>query len=676
MAADVSRAAAPNSESRIAKAVHEEPKDNNDKTKLTVDYGYRVFREYCQQKGIDNVDTIPTREIARLLQTFYEDARTREGVPFSANSLVVIRYAINRYYRAPHVNRNIDIVRDPAFHNANKTFKAIVRRLHQEEKNRVPGHHRVRPNIYSADHKRLRQYFLLNINTPRGLLQKVWFDLSAHMGYRSLDKIQELGKDAFKVVPSWVDKRRGIYQTNEDGTSVCIMTERPGDPLCPVRNFEAYAARLNPACRGLFQRPKDQVTGQDLVWYFNAPLGKTLLSKMMATISKCAGLSRVYSNARAWAIAGAQSTAKDQTPDPTGSQNGTSESWLQNGLLLNQRLGHCGPDAGRLSGTAGLQYVPGLPSGTTLEQRSDCGAVTVGGGATGSCVHCGAPASVHVVISQGRPSPFCNLPCYHRWATAIHATPAAAAAAAAAAAEPSAAHSHQHRPPPQTCAYCARTVWEQRPPEKGQLRFCSTTCVSRWEGGGAKRSDGTSTEATSPARALEVGRDENGEEDENGMAAHMCDFCKQQEASSHHLVAADNTLRSFCSYDCLRQYERLCNDSGALMRPPASPGPAVSLASPECNGTSGERLLKRMLAATHSPMEADVCNEVAQETTPSIRTGKVGRKNPAPQKFVQYRPTECSACGCHGRAVATSGDVLCKPSVAESSTQTDLSMME
>lgn len=42
--------------------------------------------------------------------------------------------------------------------------------------------------------------------------------------------------------------------------STAILTERPGDPLCPVRSYEAYLARLNPNCQSLFQRPKDIVS--------------------------------------------------------------------------------------------------------------------------------------------------------------------------------------------------------------------------------------------------------------------------------------------------------------------------------------------------------------------------------------------------------------------------------
>lgn len=37
---------------------------DGDKTKLTVDYGYRVFREYAQSKGINEVDNLPVEDIA------------------------------------------------------------------------------------------------------------------------------------------------------------------------------------------------------------------------------------------------------------------------------------------------------------------------------------------------------------------------------------------------------------------------------------------------------------------------------------------------------------------------------------------------------------------------------------------------------------------------------------
>lgn len=77
-----------------------------------------------------------------------------------------------------------------------------------------------------------------------------------------------------------------------------MIVEIPGDPLCPVKTLKFYLGRLNPACRALFQRPKEHIYDQDTCWYVNSPVGKNMLATMMSTISKCARLSRIYTNVR------------------------------------------------------------------------------------------------------------------------------------------------------------------------------------------------------------------------------------------------------------------------------------------------------------------------------------------------------------------------------------------
>lgn len=77
-----------------------------------------------------------------------------------------------------------------------------------------------------------------------------------------------------------------------------MIVEIPGDPLCPVKTLKFYLSRLNPACRALFQRPKEHIYDQDTCWYVNSPVGKNMLATMMSTISKCARLSRIYTNVR------------------------------------------------------------------------------------------------------------------------------------------------------------------------------------------------------------------------------------------------------------------------------------------------------------------------------------------------------------------------------------------
>ena len=74
------------------------------------------------------------------------------------------------------------------------------------------------------------------------------------------------------------------------------MYSRPGDPLCPVKCFQKYIAKLNPSCDALWQRPLETYIENASVWYCKSPVGQNTLSQMMVKISKLAKLSKTYTN--------------------------------------------------------------------------------------------------------------------------------------------------------------------------------------------------------------------------------------------------------------------------------------------------------------------------------------------------------------------------------------------
>ncbi|XP_077864197.1 uncharacterized protein LOC144349510 [Saccoglossus kowalevskii] len=87
------------------------------------------------------------------------------------------------------------------------------------------------------------------------------------------------------------------HQCDDDGVSGGIMYANNSNPRhCPVRAFELYLSKANRRCDALFQRPRDNYSADDDVWFENKPIGKNTLSEMMALISKRASLSQRYTN--------------------------------------------------------------------------------------------------------------------------------------------------------------------------------------------------------------------------------------------------------------------------------------------------------------------------------------------------------------------------------------------
>ena len=76
------------------------------------------------------------------------------------------------------------------------------------------------------------------------------------------------------------------------------MYERPESPYCPVKTFELYMSKLNPALSCLWQRPRatEHFSHSDEVWYCNVPLGKNTLGTFMRSIFKELKLSQKCSN--------------------------------------------------------------------------------------------------------------------------------------------------------------------------------------------------------------------------------------------------------------------------------------------------------------------------------------------------------------------------------------------
>ena len=94
-----------------------------------------------------------------------------------------------------------------------------------------------------------------------------------------------------------MDKNHRANDQPDDSPGEGRMYERPESPYSgPVKTFELYISKLNPALSCLWQRPRatDNFSHSDEVWYCYVPLGKNALGTFMSSISKELKLSQKY----------------------------------------------------------------------------------------------------------------------------------------------------------------------------------------------------------------------------------------------------------------------------------------------------------------------------------------------------------------------------------------------
>lgn len=272
------------------------------KTKEATKYSAKIFRDFCHSRGINTaIEDMAKSELDELLTDFYINVRTQGGQFYSFSSLVALRHGLNRYLK------NVNIVNDPAFRKSNLSFKVALKRLKEAGKGSIEH----KEPISQADMATLYSHSqVFNPNTPEGLLNKVWFEITFYFFRRGQENQRYLTPNHFGFATDeygrkYVYKRKSLslYTNgcNMDPTASSSDSGRgvrmyaTGSAVCPVATFERYLRKRNPHESALFQHPRT-TSFQDSIWYNASPLGKEALSTMMKRIALTAKLSRVYTN--------------------------------------------------------------------------------------------------------------------------------------------------------------------------------------------------------------------------------------------------------------------------------------------------------------------------------------------------------------------------------------------
>ncbi|XP_062405125.1 uncharacterized protein LOC134095537 [Sardina pilchardus] len=264
-------------------------------------WAVRCLKDWLEQQEM-KVDfaNISKEQFNLILRQFYASILNSNGESYSISSYVGLRSGLLRYLNDPPLNRSWNIMKDPEFRSSNNVFLGLVKTMKRDAKDKISHPTSISP----SDLKIISESHACNPSHPRGLVNKVWFDIQLHFGWLGKEGNRMLTKNSFafntdeigrKYCTLATKNRKGITEKDiEDNRR--RMFARPGDPLCPVASLEKYIHKMPSNPPAFYLHPKMNAFEVDSVWYITSPLGVNHIASMLSRICKEAGIEQTYTN--------------------------------------------------------------------------------------------------------------------------------------------------------------------------------------------------------------------------------------------------------------------------------------------------------------------------------------------------------------------------------------------
>ncbi|XP_051737398.1 zinc finger MYM-type protein 2 isoform X3 [Ctenopharyngodon idella] len=265
-------------------------------------WAVNCFKAWLREKQLTiDFKTAEKSELNPVLREFYGSIRTSKGELYGISSYVGLRAGLNRFINDPPLNRAWNLMQDAEFRSANNVFKGVVKQMRRSGRD-ITAHY---PPISLEDQHMLKHSAALDPGNPKGLLNKVWYDIQLHFGLRGKEGNRHLQPNAFvlnrdqngfKYFTMTLNEDMKNPQEREGKRKRKAMYEEPGNPLCPVASLEKYLSKIPADAKALYLQPKRTYFISDEIWYTTLPLGVNYLSQMLPKICKEAGTRTIYTN--------------------------------------------------------------------------------------------------------------------------------------------------------------------------------------------------------------------------------------------------------------------------------------------------------------------------------------------------------------------------------------------
>ncbi|XP_076143598.1 uncharacterized protein LOC143125754 [Alosa pseudoharengus] len=244
---------------------------------------------------------ISKEQLNLILRQFYASVLNLNGESYSISSYLGLRSGLYRYLNDPPLNRSWNMT-DHEFRSSNNVFIGLIKTMKREAKDKISHPTSISP----SDLKIIRESHACNPSHPRGLLNKVWFDIQLHFGWlgkkgnRMLTEksfafnTDEIGRKYCTLAFNFITKNHKDIKDSENNRR--RMFARPGDPLCPVASLEKYIRKMPPNSPAFFLNPQKNVFEVDPVWYSTIALGVNQIASVLSRICREAGIEQIYTN--------------------------------------------------------------------------------------------------------------------------------------------------------------------------------------------------------------------------------------------------------------------------------------------------------------------------------------------------------------------------------------------
>uniref|UniRef100_A0A4W5P5V1 ZMYM2-like/QRICH1 C-terminal domain-containing protein n=1 Tax=Hucho hucho TaxID=62062 RepID=A0A4W5P5V1_9TELE len=253
-------------------------------------WAINCFKDWLAEKQmIVDFSTIEKSEMNVLLRDFYCSVRRGKGGEYCIPSYIGIRAGVNRFINLPPLSRSWCLMKDSEFTSSNNVFIGVLKKIRREGRDKT-----THPKVIKAqDLEILQNSTVLSPYTPRGLVNKVWFDIQLHFGPRGKEGNRRLTPQSFVIRYDENGAKYATMTSNEERPNhkdadeqnwqnrCGIMFQNPGSHLCPVASLEKYLSKIPSDATALYLHPKKMVITSDSIWYSQEPMGFNYLSSML-----------------------------------------------------------------------------------------------------------------------------------------------------------------------------------------------------------------------------------------------------------------------------------------------------------------------------------------------------------------------------------------------------------